>query len=93
MEVHRLLDGQHLAQDFPDYTTLNRGFGGSTLLQCFQQFKRIIYPLEPSVLVLYAGENDIGGGASTYNCSKYFSATYSNNSSFLSELTYCLYFN
>ncbi len=32
------------------------------MLQCFQQFKRIVYPLEPSVLVLYAGENDIGGG-------------------------------
>jgi lysophospholipase L1-like esterase len=51
-----------LATDFPDYTTLNRGFGGSTLLQCFQQFKRIVYPLEPSILVLYAGENDIAAG-------------------------------
>ncbi|CAM4820148.1 unnamed protein product [Rotaria magnacalcarata] len=51
-----------LAQDFPDYTTLNRGFGGSTLLQCYQQFKRIIYPLEPSILVIYAGENDIADG-------------------------------
>lgn len=52
-----------LAQDFPDYTTLNRGFGGSLLVECFHEFKRIVYPLEPSVLVIYAGENDIGGGA------------------------------
>ena len=51
-----------LAQDFAVYTTLNRGFGGSTLLQCFQQFKRIVSPLEPSVIVLYAGENDIAAG-------------------------------
>jgi lysophospholipase L1-like esterase len=51
-----------LAEDFPDYTTLNRGFGGSLLLQCFHEFKRITYPLEPSVLVIYAGENDIGAG-------------------------------
>ena len=51
-----------LAQDFPDYTVLNRGFGGSTLLQCNQQVKRIVNPLEPSILVIYAGENDIAGG-------------------------------
>lgn len=51
-----------LAQDFPDYTTLNRGFGGSTLLQCYHQFKRIVYPLEPSIFIIYAGENDIAGG-------------------------------
>jgi lysophospholipase L1-like esterase len=51
-----------LAQDFPDYTTLNRGFGGSLLLQCLYEFKRVTYPLEPSVLVLYAGENDIAAG-------------------------------
>lgn len=51
-----------LAQDFPDYSTLNRGFGGSVLLQCHQQFKRIVYPLEPSIFIVYAGENDIAGG-------------------------------
>ena len=51
-----------LATDFPAYTVANRGFGGSTLLQCYQQFKRVVYPLEPSVLVLYAGENDIADG-------------------------------
>jgi len=51
-----------LAQDFPVYTTLNRGFGGSTLLQCFQQFKRIVHPLEPSIFIIYAGENDIADG-------------------------------
>ncbi|CAF0952771.1 unnamed protein product [Adineta steineri] len=51
-----------LAQDFPAYTTLNRGFGGSTLVECFQQYKRIAYPLEPSVFIIYAGENDIANG-------------------------------
>jgi lysophospholipase L1-like esterase len=52
-----------LPDDFPDYTTLNRGFGGSTLNQCYFEFKRVVYPLEPSVLIVYAGENDIAGGA------------------------------
>jgi lysophospholipase L1-like esterase len=51
-----------LVQDFPAYTVLNRGFGGSTLLQCYQQFKRIVNPLEPSILVIFAGENDIAAG-------------------------------
>jgi len=51
-----------LAQDFPDYTTLNRGFGGSTLLEGLWEFKRSAYPLEPSVLVIYSGENDIAAG-------------------------------
>ena len=53
-----------LTEDFPDYTVLNRGFGGSLLLQAVQEFKRTVYPLEPTVLVVYSGENDIGGGAS-----------------------------
>jgi lysophospholipase L1-like esterase len=56
-----------LAKDFPDYTTLNRGFGGSLLLQCYPEFKRIVYPLEPSVLVIYAGENDIAAGLTPVN--------------------------
>ena len=53
----------HIPTDFPDYSTVGRGFGGSTLLEGFQEFKRIIYPIEPSVLIIYAGDNDIAGGA------------------------------
>ena len=41
---------------------INRGFGGSTLKQCWQQFKRIVLPLEPRALIVYAGENDIADG-------------------------------
>ena len=48
--------------DFPAYSVLNRGFGGSNLVQCYQEFKRTVYPLEPSVLIIYAGENDIADG-------------------------------
>ena len=53
----------YLQEDFPDYTTIGRGFGGSTLAEGFEEFKRLIYPIEPSVLVIYAGDNDIAGGA------------------------------
>lgn len=51
-----------MTQDFPNYNVLNRGFGGSLLLECSQEFKRIVYPLDPPVLVIYAGENDIAAG-------------------------------
>jgi lysophospholipase L1-like esterase len=54
---------RYLPEDFPDYTTVGRGFGGSTLFQGLQEFKRIIYPVEPSVFVIYSGDNDLAGGA------------------------------
>ncbi len=52
-----------LADDFSNtrLNIINRGFGGSTLEQCYQQFKRIILPLEPRLLIVYAGENDVSG--------------------------------
>ncbi|CAF0876728.1 unnamed protein product [Adineta ricciae] len=46
---------------------INRGFGGSTLKQCLQQFKRVILPLEPRILIVYAGENDIAIGETPAN--------------------------
>lgn len=50
-----------LEKDFSNikYNIINRGLGGSTLKQCFEQFKRVILPLDPHLLFLYAGENDI----------------------------------
>ncbi|CAF3392841.1 unnamed protein product [Rotaria sp. Silwood1] len=50
-----------LITDFFDIkiNVINQDFGGSTLKQCMQRFKRIILPLEPRLLLLYAGENDI----------------------------------
>jgi lysophospholipase L1-like esterase len=50
-----------LVNDFSNtqLNVINRGFGGSTLEQCSQQLKRIILPLEPRLLILYAGENDL----------------------------------
>ena len=54
-----------LEKDFPHsrLNVINRGFGGSTLKECFEQFKRIILPLEPSLLILYAGENDLAANS------------------------------
>jgi lysophospholipase L1-like esterase len=53
-----------LAEDFPDLPVLNAGFGGSTLAACAHFFERLIGPLQPRSLLLYAGDNDLGDGRS-----------------------------
>ena len=42
---------------------LNRGFGGSGLLDALYYFDRLVLPYQPQALVLYTGENDLGHGA------------------------------
>ena len=41
---------------------VNRGFGGSTLEACVYYFERLVVPLHPRSLVVYAGDNDLGDG-------------------------------
>lgn len=48
-----------LAEDFPGYDTLNRGFGGSWLADSVRLIDRIVIPYKPSAIVLYAGTNDL----------------------------------
>ncbi len=52
-----------LAKDFPETRVINRGFGGSTLAECVRELERLVVPLKPRAVVLYAGENDIDQGA------------------------------
>jgi lysophospholipase L1-like esterase len=51
-----------LSEDFPDKDVINRGFGGAKIPDSIHFFERIVHPYKPSVIVLYAGDNDIGGG-------------------------------
>ena len=51
-----------LAQDFPQINTLNLGFGGSTLAACTWFFDRLLIPAQPTSVVFYAGDNDLGDG-------------------------------
>jgi lysophospholipase L1-like esterase len=44
---------------FPGYTIINRGFGGSTLLDQIRYAGDIIFPYEPKQIVIYCGENDL----------------------------------
>ncbi len=53
-----------LKEDFPDYYTINRGFGGSHLEDVNFYAAGIVFPYKPKLIVLYAGENDIAAGKS-----------------------------
>lgn len=45
--------------DFPGYTIINRGFGGSTLSDVIHYADDVIFPYQPKEIVIYCGENDI----------------------------------
>ncbi len=51
-----------LKKSFPDLDLINRGFGGSVIADSIRYFDRIVAPLKPRTIVLYAGDNDIGRG-------------------------------
>lgn len=51
-----------LAKSFPDLPVVNRGFGGSEIADSTRYADRILLPLAPQVVVLYAGDNDISMG-------------------------------
>ncbi|HEX8550921.1 MAG TPA: GDSL-type esterase/lipase family protein [Abditibacteriaceae bacterium] len=53
-----------LVRDFPDVPVFNAGFGGSEMSQVADRAPRIIVPLAPRKIVLFAGENDINHGVS-----------------------------
>src|SRR5262245_50060214 len=40
---------------FPGYTIINRGFGGSTLLDQIRYFNDIVFLYEPKQIVIYCG--------------------------------------
>jgi len=52
------------ATAFPEYTIINRGFGGSHMSDANAFFSRIVTPYRPLVFVLYEGDNDIASGKS-----------------------------
>jgi len=53
-----------LNSDMAPLPTCNRGFGGSTIADCAFFAPRIVTRHKPSVVALYAGDNDIANGNS-----------------------------
>jgi lysophospholipase L1-like esterase len=53
-----------LTQDFPDHQVINRGFGGSEIVDSTHFADRVIFPYEPRAIFLRAGGNDLWAGKS-----------------------------
>ncbi|MHA6205205.1 GDSL-type esterase/lipase family protein [Dyella soli] len=51
-----------LAADFPGVPVIDRGFGGSTIADATYYADRIVWPYQPRLIVMYAGDNDIAAG-------------------------------
>jgi lysophospholipase L1-like esterase len=51
-----------LAQDFPDQHVINRGFGGSQMIDSVYFADRIAIPYKPRLIVIRAGGNDLTAG-------------------------------
>lgn len=48
-----------LEDSFPELEAVNSGFGGSQIRDCTHFASRIILPHRPSIIVFYAGDNDV----------------------------------
>ena len=53
-----------LVQDFPDLPVVNRGFGGSQIVDATHFASRVVFRYEPKTVVLRAGGNDLWLGKS-----------------------------
>jgi lysophospholipase L1-like esterase len=51
-------------QAFPELPVINRGLGGSEIRDATRLAERIVLPYAPSVVVFYAGDNDVAAGRS-----------------------------
>jgi lysophospholipase L1-like esterase len=56
-----ITDGWHLAESFPGKPYVNRGIGGQTTPQMLIRFRPDVIDLQPKVVVILAGTNDIAG--------------------------------
>ena len=53
-----------LAEDFPQHRVINRGFGGSEIVDATHFAGQIVLPYEPKMVFLRAGGNDLWAGKS-----------------------------
>jgi lysophospholipase L1-like esterase len=61
-----------LSEDLGSPRAHNLGFGGSTLEACVWFFERLVPPVHPSSLMVYAGDNDLGDGRSPRQVARSF---------------------
>ncbi|MBI5425408.1 MAG: hypothetical protein HZA32_15115 [Opitutae bacterium] len=63
-----------LKEDFPGVPVVNRGFGGSQIVDSIVHFDRVILPHHPRLIVFYAGTNDIASGKTPEQVAQDFEA-------------------
>lgn len=63
-----------LAQDFPDVPVINRGFGGSEILDSTHFAERIVFPYAPRQIIFRSGGNDLQNGKSAADVCNDFKA-------------------
>ncbi len=56
-----ITEGWHLDQSFPGKPYINRGISGQTTPQMLVRFRQDVIDLQPKVVVILAGTNDIAG--------------------------------
>ncbi|MBM3412855.1 MAG: G-D-S-L family lipolytic protein [Bacteroidetes bacterium] len=55
---------ESMYKDFSGFPVLNRGFGGSTLLDLIDRLEETVLQYNPKQVVIYCGENDFAASAS-----------------------------
>jgi len=53
-----------IGRSFPKIDVVNRGFGGATTEDVLVHYDQVIAGVQPAVVIVYVGENDIAEGAS-----------------------------
>ena len=53
-----------LAEDLPEVSVINRGFGGSHMSDLIYYMNDVVFPYTPNAMVVYEGDNDIAAGKS-----------------------------
>ena len=61
---------------FPGYIIINRGFGGSTLIDVIRYAYDVIIPYQPKQVVVYCGENDLASNVGSGEVIKRFKTLY-----------------
>jgi lysophospholipase L1-like esterase len=63
-----------LASAFPGLPVLNRGFGGTQILDSVRHVERLVIRHKPATVVFYAGDNDLSAGRSPQQVQADFAA-------------------
>ena len=66
----------NIADDFPSYTIINRGFGGSNFIDVIRYAYDVILPYQPKQVMIYCGDNDLAQGVTVTEVVKRFKTLY-----------------